>query len=1135
MLFVGAGASVDPPSILPLFAEMAEQVAEMVGAGPAGPDSSTPEARLEEIASGGSDVHAIVGRIISRSPGPNPTHAAVTALARSGGSVRIVTTNYDRHLSACLPEEIIAYDSPVLPGGDDFSGVVHIHGSIRESPERLVITTSDFAKLYMDPPSPTLGFLQQLFSAQAVLFIGYSLRDTLMQYVLRAVKSGAELYTLTDKPELPQWGTLGVEAVDCGSRENIPAVLTEWAQVAGASNEEHAHRVTRILASQPEDGGLSPRDESDLAYVVSSPDLVRIFTERARGPVWLRWASTRPDSKLFAPASELGPVDHDLVAWFAWHHNDDDATAAEATRLIIENQGRLHETLWMNMVMASNPRGGASAETANPLLLALADTVVPGFELRLLGLVGCCETPRDDDLLVELVDRMCRPKLREPDPFWRAVGQAGLFSAECQDPSGDVFGGEPDREFWSRRRHLAADLLSIVDGHIRSVQRIHSIAGNPDPYDGRPAIEPHAQNTTTRRVNFLVDAARDLWEILYADLPGVAVGYLELWAAAPWVVLNRLAVHGWCQRSDVTADEKLTWLLEREGWIHDNRLHHESMRLIAETVPQASEHSIQMLIDQITSGAEHPRRLVVFNKLGWIAQHAPSSPAAQTAFAGSQAANPEQAMVEHPDLLWWRSSIDFGPVAIGYIEGTSPQDLADRLQSDPTGTAASLVGLGDCITSSDPIPPEWARVLNTVHEATELVPAAGIALLEALSGDPATNPRASSCLASAVLTQLTTSSNCHQAIAAHQERLESLLPILWDVGIAHWPITRGDPSPRSWLDEAINSWPGRVVCLTLERIDAQYQADPDTWTGLDDGDKHLLEKITTGDSHETHLAQAALAHRTFSLHCADSQWTAAHLLPFLDPRNDAERAVRCWDAYLFDPRISAQLLEDGLLDHFLASAPHVHDCCRDAQDEFAQLAARLCFVDPTNGTDSTPPWLIKFTANASDSTRVGFINATAYTLREADAETRAAHWHSWMHSYWRDRLERIPRQLTREEGGALVDWAILLDDDFPAAVELVRAVPTPLEGSTILGSAGAQLSNGSGPLVNTVDRHPDECARLLAHLLENTSTTTAQRWDISLTPLIRRLKDRTNSDTFKPIREQLHRLGWIAWILNNEN
>ena len=192
---------------------------------------------------------------------------------------------------ACLPEETPLYEAPNLPSEVDFAGVVHLHGSVGQAADRLVITATDFARSYIQQPSRTLVFLQQLFASQAVLFIGYSLRDTLMQYVLRAESPGAELYTLTDKPEDPLWERLGVAAVGYPGREHLPAVLTEWAQLAGASFEEHDRRVVRILSGEDADGGLCPQDESYLNWIVSDLDLVRIFTERARGPVWLRWAA----------------------------------------------------------------------------------------------------------------------------------------------------------------------------------------------------------------------------------------------------------------------------------------------------------------------------------------------------------------------------------------------------------------------------------------------------------------------------------------------------------------------------------------------------------------------------------------------------------------------------------------------------------------------------------------------------------------------------------------------------------------------------------------------------------------------------------------------------------------------------
>lgn len=1128
VLFVGAGASADSPSDLPLFGELADRVADVAGAPLGDGEDDTPEARLGAIASGGVDVHAVVRRIIMESTEPNATHEAVAALATAGPAIRVVTTNYDQHLSTCIPVGTPIFEAPNLPTEADFAGVVHLHGSVGQTADRLVITSTDFAKSYIQQPFRTLVFLQELFASQAVLFIGYSLRDPLMQYVLLARDAGAELYTLTDRPEDPRWETLGVTAVGCTRREHLPSVLTEWAQLVGASFAEHDRRVARILSSGDADSGPSRRDESYLSRIVSDPELVRIFTERARGPVWLRWAAGRPASRLFSPGTELGPVEEALLFWFVRRHNDDDQSAAETTRLIIEHGGRLHEVAWANMVMTPNLRGGAGWEVSNRLLRVLADAIPPGFEFRALNLLEVCESPRDDDLFVELVDRLSAPRLVGPEQFWVSMGMRGPFEATGQDPSVDVFGRGPQQDFWSRRRSLAADLLSVIDGHLRRLHRIEAIAGNPDPYESRSAIERHPQNRGARGMDFLVDAARDLWEILLADLPEAAIGYLQAWAASPWALLNRLAVHGWCHRTDTSADEKLAWLVGQHGWTRDNRLHHETMRLIAETVPDACERSIQTLIDEIIAEIEPASQRIVFNKLGWIAQHAPESSAAQQAFAAAQAADPDLATFEHPDFLFWLGNIDVGPMPIDHIDGTSPQDLIDRLQSDPRAATAALLRLADGVTPRDPMPFTWTQVLKTVHDATGISPAAGIALLEALIEDPATEPEARCSLASAVLMELRTSPDRQQHMAKHHDELGALLAALWDVGVEHWPVTPDDPSGLGRLFEADNSWPGHVARLALQRIDAQGRADSDAWTGLDDDDKQFLERITTGDTHEAHLGQVVLAHRTFWLYAADPDWAVTHVLPLLDPHGDPQGAVRCWDGYLYDGAWSPQLLDAGLLGHFVAFAAHAHHCHRDAQHGFANLAAGLCLHTDMASTDSTPPPLTRFTASAEASTRAAFIAAVAHALVDADAETTAAHWHNWMHGYWRDRLGSIPRKLAPEEASALVGWAILQEDDFPAAANLVLESPTPLNGTSILGSAIAQLEDGRGPLASIVDRYPDQVTRLIAHLLEHTDPQAAQRWDFSMRELIPRLKARTNEITFTPLREQLVRLGWTS-------
>ena len=274
----------------------------------------------------------------------------------------------------------------------------------------------------------------------------------------------------------------------------------------------------------------------------------------------------------------------------------------------------------------TEPTGGAGWEAANRLLLVLANATQPGFAFRALRFLEACELPRDDDLFVELVDRLSAPS-------WSAQSSSG-FRSGCRDRS--------RRPVRIRRLTFSAAARSRISGHGAATSprtcsalstgtcggftASNRFAGNPDPYDGRSAVERHPQNFGARGVDFLVDAARDLWEILLEDLPETAIGYLQAWTASAWPVLNRLAIHGWCQRTDTSADEKLGWLLSQDGWTRDNRLRHETMRLIAATVPHACEGSIEKLLDQIVVETEPADQPSVFNRLGWIARHAPSPP-----------------------------------------------------------------------------------------------------------------------------------------------------------------------------------------------------------------------------------------------------------------------------------------------------------------------------------------------------------------------------------------------------------------------------------------------------------------------------------------------------------------------------
>lgn len=252
-LFAGAGVSKDSPSCVPLLGGLADRVAAELGV-PSSPDADggttpTPVDRLGQYASAGLGVHEAVHKIVSQSAEPNDAHRAVCGLARAMGTIRIVTTNYDRHISACLPEGTRVYEAPDFPGDGDFAGVVHLHGSVDQEPGRLVVTEDDFARSYMQWNSPTLSFLHRLFASQTVLFVGYSVEDTLMQYILRATETSTGIYALTRDPDLSQWGRSSA----LKRSATTPTTTCRACSVSGPSDPQPASNTTTagLAASRP--------------------------------------------------------------------------------------------------------------------------------------------------------------------------------------------------------------------------------------------------------------------------------------------------------------------------------------------------------------------------------------------------------------------------------------------------------------------------------------------------------------------------------------------------------------------------------------------------------------------------------------------------------------------------------------------------------------------------------------------------------------------------------------------------------------------------------------------------------------------------------------------------------------------
>ena len=111
-----------------------------------------------------------------------------------------------------------------FPQREDFTGIVYLHGSVREPAENLVVTDADFGEAYLEAPWTAAQFLSRIFRRSTVLFIGYSHEDTLMEYLARSLPPESERFAFClDAGEgNDRWREFGIQPVPYTTHEALP-------------------------------------------------------------------------------------------------------------------------------------------------------------------------------------------------------------------------------------------------------------------------------------------------------------------------------------------------------------------------------------------------------------------------------------------------------------------------------------------------------------------------------------------------------------------------------------------------------------------------------------------------------------------------------------------------------------------------------------------------------------------------------------------------------------------------------------------------------------------------------------------------------------------------------------------------
>ena len=261
VFFCGAGVSMGPGSDLPDFLGLVQHVYDANRITPDAVEKEALNSKALDKALGLLErderlgAHAVRRTVIERLSAPPSDelhlHKALIDLSRNEQGLRLITTNFDdRFVEADLDEEVDASPKLPLPKPHTWSSLVHLHGRIagNEDGSNLVLTASDFGRAYLTERWAA-RFVTELFREFTVVFVGYSVGDPVMSYMVDALAAerakGARIETAyafadADGSEAGNtkvrdgWRAKNVEPIVYDPRDGhrlLADTLIEWASV----------------------------------------------------------------------------------------------------------------------------------------------------------------------------------------------------------------------------------------------------------------------------------------------------------------------------------------------------------------------------------------------------------------------------------------------------------------------------------------------------------------------------------------------------------------------------------------------------------------------------------------------------------------------------------------------------------------------------------------------------------------------------------------------------------------------------------------------------------------------------------------------------------------------------------------
>jgi hypothetical protein len=1155
VIFAGAGVSMGPPSNLPGFDSLANQIA----AGLLEPGANESfDVFLGRVSSLGVDVQKSARQHLSV---PGSTHRRIhdliVDLFLAEADVRIVTTNFDPHFTTAVRARYPAVDiftAPALPLGRDFRGLVHLHGSLGR-PEPLVLTDAEFGRAYLIDGYAT-RFLTEMFSAYVVLFVGYSHRDTVMQYMARAFIRANQRFAFSAADEPPRWKQLGITPIVFPTRPApatygaIDDALAAWGQRTKMGLLDHETRIAAMVAGEPP----LARDAADYARaVVADEKTLRFFVRACSSLEWFKWIENEGFLSGLTTSTGSTTARDDVLAWWiarillVEHANEGiDFVQRHATTL----HPRFASALAWSLAHHHKDIPPNVLKPWIAALMALNCQPTPHHPLSDL-LATCCAKDDTIDVAFLLFQFLLRPRVTLQRRWKLSEAVDPRVSANVElELLGDLY---DLTEAWKTLSgHLASAhraLFAAVTGHLEEAFAIDRAARDSDNFDrlsfGRSAIERHEQDRHPDDWEFLVDVARDILEWLLGHEPTLGFFAIDLWERSDSRVLQRLAIHGWGMRADMAPEAVLQHVIDR-GWLFALGLKHEVFMLLKAVFPAAPidaqarflEHS---MTESVLNEADVTEDVDVkaissyerYNVAAWLRHIAPESDLAQQHFAVLQAQHQDFRVRDHLDFdhhvgTAWRG--EQSPLTATDLASMSAGDAVDAVMGfkpDPHDfRGPSREGLMTAFQQAATDSHVWAEAIAAVliarnswdiaiwtvllraWQASELTSGSWAARLRTLDAYVEI-PRA---VPGGVADVLDRAAGSEGLNADDLDRIERIGDRVLTYS-GHLEPGVHLNGKIDWLTSAINHPAGHVALSWLKVLSKRLALDRSG--GIPAAQRARYEALLTAQGSNGLLGRVAFASQAHFLFSMDADWTTAHVIPIFDWSTDADRAEQAWSGFLTWGDWTSDVFFDRMRVQTIQTFSYLDRLKDDARHLSTRLAAAAVFSANDPWTNSG--WLFEFVRLADPENLQEWARSFGRHMESLTPDAAAQLWHRWLRLFCHQRGLGVPRPLEEREKDAMVQWPIGLTEvleDVVKTIDEVNATPSTLDHYSLHRLHESHLAASNGATIGRYLRVLLSRAKLLTHACDEV-------FDIATEALV----NGASKEDILAVAEHLARLG----------